>query len=80
MLLSLGVLADDDGVICFCGACEASGQRENLQGVHLFAVVGEHKSARPADRAQNVHNPSMGHGYDIAGLQKDIIRGISGFH
>src|SRR5690242_10264804 len=64
VLLSLGILSSDDGVVRLRGSRKTASQGENLQGIQLLAVIGENKSARPGNCSQNIHDAGMWNRHD----------------
>ena len=73
MLLSGGVLPNDNGLVFACRRIEAARQGEGLECGELFAIVGYDESAGPENGAEHVDDPGMRHGNDVAALQRNVI-------
>jgi len=79
LLLALTVSADDDGVIGFCGAAQATGEGKDLESAHLATIIGENKTTRATDRTEDVNDAGVRNSNDIAGLQGNVVGGVAVF-
>src|SRR5260370_14985136 len=80
VLLPLEVFPDYYGMVAFCDVSQSTGKIANLQSWHLAPVIRQDETAGPRHRSNDIDNSRVRNGDDIAGLEDDVVRGVTAFH